>query len=54
MLEIAIDGLNMVEKERRSNHSVWDCEKVEIRGFNLLISNFGKLVVFSPLPLISR
>ena len=52
MFEITIDGVNMVENERRTPHS--GNARVELFGLNLLISNFGKLEVFPPFPLISR
>ena len=55
--EIIIDGVNMVKNERKptqsANVKVLRFSKI-LAGLNLLISNFGKLEVVSPFPLISR
>ena len=51
MFEITIDGVNMVEKERRTTQSA---NVKELADLNLLISNYEKLEVVSPFPLISR
>ena len=53
MFENTIDGVNMVENERKTSQS-GNVRELSFLVSVMLISNFGKLEVFSSFPLISR
>ena len=54
--EITMDVVNMVERRTTQSENVKELRfsKNIQAGLNLLISNFAKLEVVSPFPLISR